>query len=39
MGLTSDMVQQDGVLDAFNFIFDQRYGGIREQLGKSQLYA
>ncbi|MFN9629597.1 MAG: hypothetical protein ACK59A_05120 [Cyanobacteriota bacterium] len=38
MGLTSDMVQQDGVLDAFNFIFDQRSGGIPEQLSKSQLY-
>ncbi|MEB3333544.1 MAG: hypothetical protein VKP70_01020 [Cyanobacteriota bacterium] len=38
VGLTSDMVQQDGVLDAFDFIFDQRSGGIPEQLRKSQLY-
>jgi hypothetical protein len=38
MGLTSDMVQQDGVLDAFDFIFDQRSGGIPAHLRKSQLY-
>jgi len=38
MGLTASMEQHDGVLDAFNFIFDQRSGGIPEHLRKSQIY-
>jgi hypothetical protein len=38
MGLTPDTVQQDGVLDAFDFIFDQRSGGLAEAVRKSQLY-
>lgn len=38
MGLTASMEQHDGVLDALNFIFDQRSGGIPEHLQKSQIY-
>lgn len=38
MGLTSDLEYHDGVLDALDFLFDQRSGGISRQLRDSQIY-
>ena len=38
MGLTASLEQHDGVLDALNFIFDQRSGGIPEDLRQTQIF-
>lgn len=38
MGLTSDLEYHDGVLDALDFLFDQRSGGIPKVLRNSQIY-
>lgn len=38
MGLTRDLEYHDGVLDALDFLFDQRSGGIPKDLRNSQIY-
>jgi hypothetical protein len=38
MGLTGSLQAHDGVLDAINFLYDQRSGGIAGHLKESQIY-